>query len=269
MLLKTLRRIVCHPSNKDHKSRALCRFVWWQACKRIIACPIVVKSCGKRFLAYPDCIFSSMLLYFKVPEYEELAALESYSESGRAVFFDVGANIGFYSLTMEEHFSEVHAFDPNPEAIRRLNENLVLNRLHVKVNGFGLYNAEKEMHLHMENAVDPTACLQDVSGKNTISVPVMPLDKYIEETDIKEKIVMKIDVEGAELEVLQGAVESLREKRFSLIQFESLSEQHLAAIINFVKDVGYDVCVLTDSNLSSVKTKVAEIHNYYLVPQQK
>lgn len=271
MILKTktiLQRIIRHPSNKGQVPIHILHFWGWQLFKRLIGCPIVVVSCGKRFLAYPDCTFSSMLMYFNIPEYIEQSILKSHSHDGKAIFFDIGANIGFYSIVIGDYFSAVHAFEPNPKALRRLRENTMLNELNVIANNFALSDKEGLSHLCVGSNVDPMAYLQEVSAENTISVPVLPLDIYIKKNQIKEKIVAKIDVEGGELNVLQGAIESLREKCFSIIQFESLDEKNFTSITKFIKSVGYDVYTASNTNLFPVEHRINGVNNYYLLPSE-
>ena len=267
-LIKTLQRIIRHPSNKGQVLIRILIFFGWQIFKRSVGLPVLVRSCGKRFLAYPDCTISSMLLYFNVPESAELSILKSYCQKGEAVFFDIGANIGLYSIVMEEHFAAVHAFEPNPEAIRRLRENSMLNGLTIKANNIAVSDREGIMHLCVRGNVDPTAHLQEVASEYTISVPVVSLDKYIEKNQVRGKIVVKIDVEGEELRVLDGAVESLRQKRFSIIQFESLSEEHFVSICNFMKSLNYGVYAANNNKLVPVAQRGEGMNNYYILPPE-
>jgi len=89
-LIKILQMIIHHPSNSGQVFRRILIFFGWQIFKRSVGLSVLVTSCGKRFLAYPDCPISSMLLYFNVPEYEELAILKSFCQKGKDVFFDIG-----------------------------------------------------------------------------------------------------------------------------------------------------------------------------------
>jgi len=265
-LIKILKMIIWHPSNKGQVLNRILIFLGWQILKRSARLTVLVTSCGKRFLAYPDCPVSSMLLYFNVPEYEELSILKSYCQKRKDVFFDIGANIGFYSIAMEEYFVAVHAFEPNPEANRRLKENSMLNGLTTKANNLAVSNREGIIHLCVRGNADPTAHLQDFASEDTISVPVVSLDKYIQKNQVKEKIVVKIDVEGEELRVLEGSVESLRRKQFSIMQFESLTQEHFASIIKFVKLLPYGVYATNNNKLVPIDRRKEGVNNYYLLP---
>lgn len=265
-LIKILQKIMRHPSNKGQVPKRILIFFSWQIFKRFIGFPVLVKSCNRRFLAYPDCTTSSMLLYFNIPESTELNILKSYCQKGETVFFDIGANIGFYSIVLAEDFMSVHAFEPNPEAIKRLKENSMLNSLTITANNIAVSDKEGVMYLYAKNKVDPTAHLKDVGSEDTVSVSVVSLDKYISQNKMNRKIVVKIDVEGQELKVLKGALENLRLKQFSIIQFESLNEEHFASICEFVKPLNYSVYVASNSKLVAINKRKEGVDNYYLLP---
>jgi len=261
-------KIIVHPSNRGEVINRLLKFLGWQVFKRFIGCPILIKSCDNLFLAYPDCTISFFLIYFKTHENEELSVLKTYFNEGKAVFIDVGANIGFHSIVLRKYFLIVHAFEPNPEIFRRLKENVMLNGHTISANNVGVSDREGEMYLCSKSKVDSAAYLKDSSSDDTIPVRVVSLDNYIEENLIKERLVMKIDVEGGELKVLQGTSKALKEKKFDIIQFEVLNEERFEEIRLFIESFQYDIYTIINNKLQPVHCFVKKQFNYFFIPSK-
>ena len=60
-----------------------------------------------------------MLIYYNHPELEELNMIKKYSR-GSNTFFDVGANVGLYTIMLLDDFKSFHSFEPNPIALNGL-----------------------------------------------------------------------------------------------------------------------------------------------------
>lgn len=124
-------------------------------------------------------------------------------------FVDVGANIGLMSVFASRKVGEqgkVIAFEPNPKTRTILESNIVLNSCeNIKVEGFALSNETKKGLIYDRWDVN--------RGGASLIEPAKPADFYdIEEIkfsdyfDTTQQIkLMKIDVEGYELNVLKGA----------------------------------------------------------------
>jgi FkbM family methyltransferase len=125
-----------------------------------------------------------------------------------AVILDVGANFGYYSVTLASALQgdcEVYAFEPAPETFARLCHHIALNRL-------------KCIHPHQIGLSDSPgfASLQPRQGNSgaTFLVPggeveISTLDRFVEERGFQRLDFVKIDVEGFEERVLRGGVNTL------------------------------------------------------------
>ncbi len=130
-----------------------------------------------------------------------------------ATFYDIGANVGFYTLLAARLVGEtgqIYSFEPLPQNIAFIHRHIALNQLkNVKVYEMALANHEG------------TACFQrgvrDSMGKladsGDIEVQVLSLDNLITRDQLRAPDVLKIDVEGAEYEVLQGASQMLSQHK--------------------------------------------------------
>lgn len=122
---------------------------------------------------------------------------DRFKEGG--VFVDVGANVGAYSLRAAASGMRVFAFEPNTMNVKILKRNVELNRLSIEL---------AECALGAENGVarlTPNGAVSRITENGEMEVPIHTLDSY----DLPAADLMKVDVEGYELEVLKGARKTL------------------------------------------------------------
>lgn len=146
------------------------------------------------------------------------------------VVFDVGANIGNHALFFAcvGHASQIHCFEPSNEAADLLEENFALNDIaasnaHIHRIGIGA-NIGKASFDHLESTnLGATSIKSDDSGEITID----SLDNLYPEAILD---LLKIDVEGMELEVLQGAEGLIERSRPAiLIEVANANKGHFLA----------------------------------------
>lgn len=131
------------------------------------------------------------------------------------IFIDGGACTGDYSILLAKKGVRCFAFEPVHETFRVLKKNLELNDLNqiVKAYPFGLGNALENARFEI-NAVNTGASHKTLktSGNQEI-VEIRTFDSILPELDIRpeDSILMKLDVEGMEVEALQGAKSFIRD----------------------------------------------------------
>jgi FkbM family methyltransferase len=136
------------------------------------------------------------------------------------VFFDIGANFGMYTLAVHDKFGknvDIHCFEPEHDAFRRLSQSRLLNKAKWELNKFAL--GEQNGWTRITNSLGGYNHIVQ-SGSEGDLIPVMTLDEYLLQSQIKKVKVVKIDVEGFELFVLKGAKNALKDKTFENIIFE-------------------------------------------------
>lgn len=141
-------------------------------------------------------------------------------------FVDVGVNVGQTLLKVKAVNSTIHylGFEPNPLCVNYINTLIKANKLiNTEIVPTGISNTTSILKLQMytESVVDSSASIIEgfrgaTAVTNTISVPVF---RYADlALDIKQKIGMiKIDVEGAELEVLEGFYDQIKTDRPTIL----------------------------------------------------
>ena len=176
-----------------------------------------------------------------------------------AVFYDVGANVGFFTVIAARlvgPHGSVYAFEPVPENAAYVQLNVGLNRFHnVTVVCKAVAASPGQGHLWLAEyagggALTTAAVPPDAT--KLIDVDLVSIDDLVFQHKWRPPDVVKIDVEGAEIDVLQGMLRTLREVR-PVVLYE-IDDAELAgfqrkyqACESLLTELGYRVTRLVDS----------------------
>ena len=163
---------------------------------------------------------------------DELTVLLNLSGlvSGNSTFVDVGANVGLFSSTLGR-FKKIYpsfliyAFEANPDTYNRLVESVK----NLSVNTFNLAISNKDTELEfVEGAV--SGVFAEKSHANTYHYKNSKITKIkakrLDQLDISgNSIILKIDVEGHEYEVLEGAIGLFEENRIKAVYLDGYQNQ--------------------------------------------
>jgi len=194
------------------------------------------------------------------PEVQE--ALRRHVGPG-AVVFDIGANIGFFSLlsaSLAGAAGRVEAFEPVPSSAAAVQANASLNHLsNIHVHSVAV--AEHPGAAQLCVPVEPSWAHLEVHGRHPsadfeLSVPVISIDTEIAEGRLPVPDVVKIDVEGQEVAVLRGMRQTLATHEPVIIC--ELHESN-ADVLALVGELGYAV-----SNLQGT-TAVAQAGHIHIL----
>ena len=181
---------------------------------------------------------------------------------------DIGANKGSFILWLSRWCAggRVVAFEPQPEFARRLAEVCRTMRLdNVRVEAKAVYSHSGDQELFVPAGHSPGASLThkaaEATSFTTLSVPVIALDDYFDET--AHITLLKIDVEGAELGLLKGAERILRQHA-PLLVFEC-ENRHLAPgtvgdVFSYLNTLGYEGSFVCRNRLFPIAEFNAAVH---------
>ncbi len=158
---------------------------------------------------------------------------------------DVGAHIGLYSLIAAKRVGssgKVIAIEPDPENFRILKKNISLNQLtNVEPLECAVYSAKEKLKLFLpeldQGRTIFNTVMQDRAGmsSNFLEVEANTLDNILSEYSMHRVNYLKIDVEGAELEVLKGAVNTLSSNKDITLIIEIHGTGIYQAIVDYLE----------------------------------
>lgn len=193
-------------------------------------------------------------------EYEKQQLLKSVLKPGDVVY-DLGANVGFYSLlaaTLVGPAGTVYSFEPLPS-------NLDYLRRHIDVNGIrncqvfpwavggrnGLCNFRQHANPSMGSVVPE-------GGPGTIQVREVMLDDVVINEKLRSPDVIKCDIEGAEADALEGAEYSIRE--FKPAIFLATHGEHVHwRCCSLLRGIGYELRPVDGLNVDCAR-EILAIH---------
>lgn len=137
-----------------------------------------------------------------------------------STFIDVGANIGYFTVIGAKLAKTVYAFEPVPAVFERLARNVSLNALE-NVRAFQLAVSKEKARLKLfESKISPghDSTVRRSEHDRSILVDAVRLDDVVEPPS--RDVVMKVDVEGSEMDVLLGAKRLIDSGKVSAIVVE-------------------------------------------------
>ncbi|HEV2120281.1 MAG TPA: FkbM family methyltransferase [Candidatus Bathyarchaeia archaeon] len=203
----------------------------------------------------------------KYPAYEPQVRRELSRIRGD-LFVDIGANVGIYTVRLASHFRSVYAFEPNPNVLPELRWRIRRSRRNnIVVFPMALANANGKAEFYLdaqrtfsmptdillrlfrfEPGRDQNAGLTKTHhGRKKITVPTAAYDSQVPES----ADLVKIDVEGAEFLVLEGAKKALESGRIRRLMIELHDLERQGELEDLLTGYGFNLRKL-DPNSSRI-----------------
>jgi FkbM family methyltransferase len=184
------------------------------------------------------------------------------------IIFDIGANIGWYSLSFAKRFpdSTIYSFEPLEKTYLDLEKNVRLNNLaNIHINNFGFSDKNEFVTFYTSSHTSVSNSSENISGEDQpmlTTCEVKRLDDVLKLSQTSLDFI-KCDVEGAELFVFKGAVETI--KRCKPIIFTEMlrkwSEKFGYSpndIISLFDEIGYNCFFANGDKLEKIKFVTTE-----------
>ena len=186
------------------------------------------------------------------------------------VFFDIGANIGLYSLYAAKKKCKVYAFEPASSNYSSLIKNIEINNLKINSFGIGLSNEEKLTFINLVSTIQGDS-QHNVNNKQKIyarnykikqGLFITTIDNLISKHKIPFPQHIKIDVDGHEKEILLGAKRTLKSKKIkSLInKINYKNRNEFKFIMNILINSGFK---LRSKSKRVYTNKFIKAQNFY------
>lgn len=201
-------------------------------------------------------------------------------------FFDVGANIGYYSLlaASAQPKMTIHAFEPSPGAMHYFQKNIQLNHYQALIHPHSVAlgsETGKATFYTIKNPKFPS--IPNLSGEHNLGtkknlkhnphvVETMQLDDFVKLHDIQKIDIIKLDTEGNEHHILKSAHQSIQKFQPILI-CEVLYQTIESDLQSIVEQHNYHIFSVKGSQLHPLKTLIRKeddgVRNCFFVPQCK
>ena len=182
------------------------RWLCWQIGSRLVpgsvAAPFVN---GSRLLVSPGMTGATGNVYCGLHEFEEMSFLLHLLRP-EDLFIDVGANVGSYTVLAGAAIgAECISIEPIPAAYRHLVENINLNGIGDKVEARNLGMARKKGILKFTSGYDTTNRVMNENEEGVCAAIEVKVDTLNNIAGDADPVLIKIDVEGFEGEIMEGA----------------------------------------------------------------
>jgi len=184
-------------------------------------------------------------------EHDKQRLMSSMLHPGETMF-DVGANVGYYTLLGSHRVGttgHVVAFEPLPANVRFLQRHVRLNRVqNVSLQAVAVsdHDGRARFAPHASNAMGK------LSDAGSVEVATVSLDSIAKAGRFPDPNLLKIDVEGAELGVLRGAAQLLERARPAILLATHGADVHRQCC-DFLRNAGYELRPI-DASITSTDT---------------
>lgn len=231
-----------HPSNRGHRFSRLAYASAFQLWARSTRRPMkVAVGSHSQMRAHLHFSASSEVVYANPPS-TELLTWSQHLKTGDW-FIDVGASVGVYTIFAIEQGARVTAFEPNLDAAKLFRENMELNGYSPDFHEAAVTNHIGTMGMTFDLDVANHLILSpDERSHDVRQVPTVTLDSVIGDETVAG---VKLDTEGTERLVLEGAERALGDRRIGLLQLEwnyasvKVLGEDRTPVARMLRDAGY------------------------------
>ncbi|HEX7847805.1 MAG TPA: FkbM family methyltransferase, partial [Chitinophagaceae bacterium] len=229
---------------------------------------------GSSFFTVPAEHIQQQIFWYGYYEKEAVLTWEAFLHK-HAVCLDIGANTGYYSIIAAAKAKQVYAFEPSSVNRNWLTKNIALNDLtNIHVQSFAVSNQKGNEHFY--NADNSNSGMSGLSKPGNFAgsienVETISLDEWLSANNITHVDCIKIDVEGAEMNVLQG-MENRIDKLKPVIFIEVIEEllqkfgHSVPAIFNFLWDKGYKAYAVPAAKVLQLIEEPIEAYTLIFIP---
>lgn len=242
-IIKTFANILQHPLNTSNKLSAIVRFLKWQLGSRLVPGEVIYTWMNNaKIIARTGETGVTGNIYCGLHEFSDMAFLLHVLRKDD-VFVDIGANVGSYTVLASSVIgAKTCCFEPVPSTYTRLLSNIRINDMedNVIARNIALGNTQGEIYFSSDENCMNHVIADTEKTENTIKVAISTLDDELEDIPF----VIKIDVEGYETSVLEGAKITLEDENLcaAIVELNGSGDRYgydESQIIRMMLDLGF------------------------------
>lgn len=246
---RLIKGIWTHPmAIRGGRYKTMRRFLQWQLLEKPVHKNTGLEKewfGGRKLMVYAGRTAATGNYYLGLLEYEEMAFCLAYVAK-EDFFIDCGANVGVYSILLGPECMGGTALEPGSSTFAILEENLRVNHLtNVSALNIGAGAQKEQMLLTKGNdttnhAINPSE--ENLSSGLYETIEIVPLDSVSTAGDVT---ILKIDVEGMEKSVLEGAHNLLSSDALNVVILETFGNEDLH---EHMMQYGFHLCSYNPEN---------------------
>ena len=241
-------------------------------------CDVLIKNKKISFF-YPNTLTKWRVDTLFTKEPETLEWIESFSKNKKNIFWDIGANIGLYSIysSIANANLKIVSFEPSPNNLRILTRNISINNLEDRIIIYPIpLTSQKNIFLKMSessfieggalNTFGETFDFEgnEIVAQNKYTTLGTSIDHLIKEKILDQPNYIKIDVDGIEHLILMGAEKVLKSKSLISLSIEineNFKDQY-KQVISLMKKNGFIVKHKKQTDFIEFSTAFSNSFNY-------
>lgn len=203
--------------------KSLARSIFYRIPKNWFCFEAIVDYRGSKVFVWTGENIGRKIFFLNDFEGEQIDIFAKFVNK-KTIFYDVGANIGVYSLVAGGAGAKVFAFEPSPDVLPYLKKNIELNDYDITLVPEAVGHKKGEIPFYISTKENMGVGRIMEYGKRTdrsvppVNVPVDTLDAFAEHHPAPTLI--KMDIEGAELFALEGGKKLLRREDAPILMVE-------------------------------------------------
>jgi len=195
-----------------------------------------------------------------VAEAYEYPLRRYFEEITQGVFVDVGAHIGKYTIKVARQVGNngrVVSIEPESSNLEALRANIESNGLsNVTLLNTACWSKDEKLKLHLAQRTGDHS-LKNPESAESIEVNALKLDHILEDLSIEHVEFIKVDAEGADGEVLEGAEETIAKNPHLQIIFEATNEDNLAKCQEVLGRHGFAIVPVVEGKYYAMRGPLA------------
>jgi FkbM family methyltransferase len=198
-----------------------------------------------------DCLFNNYKEMFLDNKYDcyELDKMETV--------FDIGANSGLFALlAIKKGAKKVYAFEPNQESLINLRQ--LVKDINVEVIDKAIYTKDEDLEFYIDpnnttiGSISENHIRSNGSEVEKIIVPAISLKTFFNENNIERLSLLKMDIEGAEYDIIEALEDEIFEKVDNfLIEYHDNENEKVEKLIQTLMKKGFDIDQIRDQNTAN------------------